>query len=158
MAKKKEFKSGAQTLVQNRKARHLYEIVEKIEAGIELRGSEVKSLREGGGSIQEAYVVPRGNELYLTGMTIPPYAAATSWPEDPARDRRLLLHSREIERLAGSVTQKGMTIVPLRVYLNTKGLVKVEIGLARGKSKVDKRHDLRERDAQRELQREYKIR
>lgn len=161
MAKKNGDKpqSGPRNLITNRKARHLYELVDKIEAGIELRGSEVKSLREGGGSIAEAYVEPRSSQLFVTGMTIPPYSnTAVAFSEPQTRDRRLLLHRREIDRLTGAVAQKGMTIVPLRVYLNERGLVKVEIALARGKSSIDKRQDIKERDVRRELEREYKFR
>jgi SsrA-binding protein len=157
-AKKGKKDAPSNVLVTNRKARHLYEILDTLEAGIELRGSEVKSLRENGGSIVEAYVEPRGTELFVTGMTIPPYSQASAWTEPTTRPRKLLLHRREIDRLAGQVAQKGMTIVPLRVYLNPRGLVKVEVGLAKGKTHVDKRHDIRERDAKRELAREYKLR
>lgn len=156
---KKEMKRGPQTLVQNRKARHEYEVIEKYEAGIELRGSEVKSLREGGGSIQESYVLPRRGEIFLTGMLIPPYTAASmAYVEASTRDRKLLLNMREIEKLTGAVSQKGMTIVPLRVYLNERGLVKVEIALAKGKTTYDRRQDLKERQIKREIDREYKVR
>jgi SsrA-binding protein len=156
MAKKD--KNASDQLITNRKARHLYDIIDKFEAGIELRGSEVKSLRENGGSIVEAYVVPIGGEMFITGMTIPPYSQASAWVEASTRDRKLLLHKREIERLAGAVSQKGMTLIPLRVYLTPRGLVKVEIGLGKGKSQIDKRQDIKERDTMRELQREYKVR
>ncbi len=160
MAKKqdKSEQRAGKILVQNRKANHLYHIIERIEAGIELKGSEVKSLRDGGGSIAEAYIVPKGEEIYVVGMTIPPYTKAAAFTEPSTRDRKLLLHRKEIDRLAGSVTQKGMTIVPLKVYLSERGLVKIEVGLARGKDAIDKRHDIKERDLKRELAREYKVR
>src|SRR5690606_12974575 len=112
------------TLLQNRKARHLYEIVETIEVGMELKGSEVKSLRAGTGSIQEAYVLPKGAQMFVTGMMIPPYEKAASFSEPTVRERRLLLHRKEIDQLAGAVSAKGMTRVPLKVYLNDKGIVK----------------------------------
>jgi SsrA-binding protein len=143
-------------LLQNRKARHLYEIVETIEVGMELKGSEVKSLRAGTGSIQEAYILPMGTQMFITGMTIPPYEKAAAFAEPAVRERRLLLHRKEIDRLAGAVSAKGMTIVPMKVYLNDRGLVKMQIGLARGKNVVDKRHDIRERDMKRDMQREMR--
>lgn len=156
---KSKLKTGAQDLVVNRRARHLYEVSETHEAGVELKGSEVKSLREGGGSIVEAYVVPRGGEMYVTGMLIPPYSkAGVANTTAAARDRRLLLHKREIAKLTGAVSAKGMTIVPLKLYLNERGLVKMLIGLARGKADRDKRETIKERDAKRELAREFKIR
>ena len=143
---------------QNRKARHLFEIVDRFEAGIALAGSEVKSLRAGKASVAEAYVVPRGNELWLVGMHVTPYEKASSWVEPPVRDRKLLMHRREIDRLTVSVAQKGRTLVPLKVYFNDRGRVKVEVGLARGKKAPDKRQDLKERAVKRELEREYKFR
>ena len=145
-------------IAQNKKARFSYEIVDTHEAGIELKGSEVKSLREGGGSINEAYVVPQADQMYIRGMTIPPYTHAAAYQEDPARDRRLLLHRREIDRLAGQVAQKGMTLIPLKLYFNERGMVKLQIALGKGKSEIDKRQTIKEREQKRELQREYKVR
>ncbi|MCB2155028.1 SsrA-binding protein SmpB [bacterium] len=153
-----EKKSQNRVVVQNKKARHLFEITDRIEAGIVLAGSEVKSLREGKGSVAEAYIVPRGNEMWLVGMHITPYEKASAWVEPAVRDRKLLLHRREIDRLAGAVSQKGMTLVPLKVYFSDRGHVKIEIGLARGKKAPDKRQDLKERQIKRELEREYKVR
>jgi SsrA-binding protein len=154
--KKIKFQSG--TLVQNRKARHFYEIVETLEAGIALRGCEVKSLRAGYGSVAEAYIVPRGEEMYITGMHITPYEKTEASGINPTRERKLLMHRRQIDKLRGQVSQKGMTLVPLKLYLNDKGLVKVEVGLARGKNVADKRQDIKERTVKRELQRDYKLR
>jgi len=145
-------------LLQNRKARHLYEITETLEAGMELKGSEVKSLRAGTGSIQEAYVIPKGTQMFITGMTIPSYEKAAAFAEPTVRERRLLLHRKEIEWLAGAVSAKGMTIVPLKVYLNDRGIVKMLIGLAKGKNVVDKRHDIKERDMKRDMERDFKVR
>jgi len=161
MAKKSEskLKTTAGDLVANRRARHLYEITDTWEAGIELKGSEVKSLREGGGSIVESYIIPRNGELYVTGMLIPPYSkSADACSVGATRDRRLLMHKREIEKISGAVSAKGMTIVPLKLYLNDRGLVKLKVGLAKGKSAHDKRDTIKERDAKRELAREYKLR
>lgn len=161
MAKKQEskLKTTAGDLVVNRRARHLYEVLDTWEAGIELKGSEVKSLREGGGSIVEAYIIPRGGELYITGMLIPPYSkAAEACSVGATRDRRLLLHKREIEKMSGAVSMKGMTIVPLKLYLNERGLVKLKVGLAKGRSTHDKRDAIKERESKRELAREFKIR
>ncbi|MGF1573420.1 MAG: SsrA-binding protein SmpB [Sumerlaeia bacterium] len=145
-------------LIQNRKARHTYEITDEFEAGLELRGSEVKSLRESGGSIVEAYVTNKGTQMFIVGMTIPPYSHGGLFVEPSTRDRKLLLHRREINTLIGSVSVKGMTIIPLKVYLNEKGLIKIKIGLGKGKALYDKRADIKERTVKRELEREYKIR
>ncbi len=144
-------------LLQNRKARHLYEISETLEVGMELKGSEVKSLRASAGSIQEAYVIPKGSQMFIQGMTIQPYEKAAAYSEPSARERRLLLHRKEIDDLTGAVSAKGMTIVPLKVYLNEKGIVKMQIGLARGKNTVDKRHDIKERDMKRDMERDHRV-
>ncbi|MEQ8818900.1 MAG: SsrA-binding protein SmpB [Sumerlaeia bacterium] len=149
---------GPRVLNNNRRARHDYEIVEKFEAGVALRGCEVKSLRDGGGSVAEAYIQPRGSELWIVGWYIPPYTHGSAWVEASDRDRKLLLNRRELNDLIGSVSQKGFTIVPLKVYLTERGLVKMEIGLARGKTRVDRRQDIKERTVKRELEREYKVR
>lgn len=144
-------------LVQNRKARHLYDIVDTYEAGMELKGSEVKSLRARHASIAEAYIVPRRGELWVVGMHINPYERVDGWGVNPTRERRLLLHKKEIDRLAGAVSSKGMTIVPLSVYANERGFVKMKIGLARGKAAPDRREDLKKRTVERELAREYSV-
>lgn len=144
-------------LIQNHRARHNYEITDEYEAGIELRGSEVKSLRESGGSIAEAYVTNKGSQMFIIGMTIPPYSHGLH-DEAGSRERRLLLHRRQIDALINAASVKGMAIVPLRVYLNGGGLVKVAIGLGKGKATYDKRQAIKERTELRELAREYKIR
>ena len=136
-------------IAQNRKARHDYLIEETIEAGLMLAGSEVKSLRKGGASINEAYAAEREGDLYLMNANIPEYAAARV-NHEPRRPRKLLLHKKELNRLAGAVTRDGMTLVPLGLYFNERGIAKVAIGLAKGKRKVDKRAAEKERDWQRQ--------
>jgi SsrA-binding protein len=136
-------------IAQNRKARHDYLIEDTIEAGLILAGSEVKSLRKGGVSINEAYAAERGGELYLMNANIPEYAAARI-NHEPRRPRKLLLHKKELNRLAGAVTREGMTLVPLGLYFNERGIAKVVIGLAKGKHKADKRAAEKERDWKRD--------
>ena len=134
----------------NRKARHNYLIDETVEAGIVLEGSEVKSLREGSANIAEAYAASRRGELLLMNAYIPEYRGANRLNHEPRRPRKLLLHKREISRLAGSIERKGMTLVPLSVYFNDRGVAKVELGLARGKKAYDKRASEKQRDWQRD--------
>ncbi len=143
---------GEKTVASNRRAFHTYEIDERFEAGIELLGTEVKSLRLGRCSIAEAFGVIRDGECYLVGCTIEPYAQGNRANHAAARDRRLLLHGREIERLRQKTAEKGLTIVPLRVYFKV-GRAKVEIALGRGRNVVDKRQSMAERDARREMDR-----
>ena len=143
------------TLVVNRQARFNYEILEKFEAGISLVGTEVKSIREGKGNIKEAYADIRGGEAWLIGAHISPYSHGNITNHDPLRDRKLLLNAREINRLQGKVMEKGLTLVPLRLYLKGR-LIKLELGVARGKKLVDKREDIKKRDQEREIQRAMK--
>jgi SsrA-binding protein len=138
--------------LDNRRARYEFSILESLEAGIALSGTEIKSLREGGGSLTEAYARVRDGELWLVNMYIPPYKAGSFSNHDPRRLRKLLLHREQIDRLAGRITEKGLTLVPLRLYF-TRGRAKVELGLARGKKLWDKRRATAERDAKRELER-----
>ena len=141
----------------NRRARHRFELLEKMEAGVELQGSEVKSLRQGKAQINEAYAVIDGAELWLRGAHIPPYLPASDQNHDPDRPRKLLLHKREIERLIGKTAERGLTLVPTRIYF--KGpRAKVELALARGKEGRDKRREIRDRDLRREVERDYKQR
>lgn len=147
--------SGNKVLVRHRKARREYEIHETLEAGISLVGSEVKSLRESHGSIGEAYIDIRRGEAWLVGATIKEYAWANQFNHEPDRDRRLLLHKREIGRLAIKVQQRGFTLIPLSVYLKN-GRIKVELGLATGKKLYEKRDATREADAKREIERAMK--
>lgn len=143
-------RGGDGTIAANRKALHDYTIEERLEAGLVLTGSEVKSLREGRANLKDAYARVLGGELFLLGAHISPYPAASYQNHDPTRTRKLLLHRKEIERLAGKTTQKGLTLVPLRLYWK-RGRVKVELGLARGKRQHDKREAARRREAEREM-------
>lgn len=132
----------------NRRARHDYFIEDTIEAGIELTGTEVKVLRRGLGSIAEAYAAERDNELFLVNAHIPEYPAAR-FNHEPRRPRRLLLHRREIDRLLGAIKREGITVVPLSIYFNERGRAKIELGIAKGKRKSDKREAEKARDWQR---------
>ncbi len=140
------------TVVVNRKARHDYHILDKVEAGIVLSGTEVKSVRGGHLSLQEGYVIPRNGELWLEGCRINPYEQGNINNHDPMRPRKLLLKRREIEKLARRVAEKGLTLVPLAAYFKGRRL-KIEIGLAQGKKAYDKRETIKERDVQRRMRR-----
>lgn len=143
-------KEGAQQIAaQNRRARHDYRIEERFEAGLMLTGSEVKSLRGGRASIAEAYVTERAGELFLQGAHIPEYKAATRNNHEPRRLRKLLVHRRELSKLIGQVRREGYTLIPLAIYFNERGIAKLDVGLARGKRKADKREDIKARDWQR---------
>ena len=142
----------------NRKARHDYDVLETVEAGLDLLGTEVKSLREGKASIGEAYVVVEAGEAYVVGMTIPVFSSRGYASHEPGRRRRLLLHKKETGRLAGSVAQKGLTAVPLKLYFTDRGWAKMEVALCRGKSHLDKRQAIRKRSAEREMARARKRR
>jgi SsrA-binding protein len=140
-------------VVDNRRARHSYAVDETFEAGLVLHGAEVKALREGRGQIAEAYGLVRDGEAFILGMHISPYSGASTHVElDPVRPRKLLLHRKEIEHLADETLQKGMTLVPLKVYFS-HGLVKVQLGLARGKKTYDRRREIAEREAKRQMDR-----
>jgi SsrA-binding protein len=148
MTTTEEFKPVA----TNRKARHEYEILETVEAGLVLRGTEVKSLRAGQVNFKDSFATVRNNEAWLRGCHISPYSHGTDANHQPERDRKLLLHQREIARLTGKIAERGLTLVPLRLYFK-KGRVKLELGLARGKKLHDKRSSLREREVRREMDR-----
>ncbi|HEY7465884.1 MAG TPA: SsrA-binding protein SmpB [Dehalococcoidia bacterium] len=137
----------------NRRALHDYEILERIEAGIALTGSEIKSIRQGKVSLQEAYARPEHGQLWLQGAHIADYEAASYNGHEPRRARRLLLHRSQINELARQVEQRGLTLIPLRMYLNKRGLAKVEIAVARGRRQYDKRQAIAQRDAEREMER-----
>ncbi len=141
----------------NRKARHEYEIVDKWEAGIALQGSEVKSIREGGVSFTGSFAHIKEGEAYLHNLHIAPYSAIGYPAGDPKRERKLLLHKREIQSLTGTLNQKGLTLIPLRIYFK-RGIAKVEIGLARGRKLYDKRRKLKEKDTRRQIERTLKER
>jgi len=153
VSRKKPRKPVSGDVATNRRATHKYELVERFECGIELRGSEVKALREGKAQIADAYATVEDGEVWLRNLHIPPYAPASLENHDPERPRRLLLHRHEIERLVGTTQRKGLTLVPVRVYFKGNR-AKVELALARGKEQRDRRRELRDRDVQREIDRE----
>lgn len=140
-------------LVSNRRIFHDYEILETFEAGIILMGTEIKSLRQSGGSLQDAYVDVRKNELYLLQCSIAPYKHGNIYNHEEKRPRKLLMHKREIERLRRATQEKGLALVPLAIYLTKRGFAKVKIAIARGKKRFDKRAALKEREATRSVER-----
>lgn len=140
----------------NRKARRDYEILETMEAGIVLWGTEVKSLRAGGAHLKDAYAAVEREELFLYNAHISPYEQGNRFNHEPTRTRKLLMHAREIRRLLGKIQEKGLTLIPLKLYFNDAGKVKVELGLAKGRRAYDKRREIAERDAKREMQRALK--
>jgi SsrA-binding protein len=146
---------GIKVVTTNRKARFDFQILDTLEAGIALLGTEVKSLRAGRVNLKDSYAEVRNGEIFLIGAHISPYAEGNRFNHEPERDRRLLLHKREILRLAVKVREKGLTIVPLRIYFKSNR-AKVELGLARGKRMYDKRETIAKRDAKRELDRALK--
>jgi len=144
---------GEKLIVDNRRARHDYHLLDRVEAGMVLTGTEVKSLREGRVQVRQAYADVRGNEMWLVGLHIAVYDKGNTQNHDPDRDRKLLLHAREIDTLSSQVREKGLTLVPTRLYFKD-GRVKVELALAKGKDLHDKRRDIARRDADRQIQRE----
>lgn len=153
MSKKQKRKAAAGDIATNRKASHRYEFIEKIEAGIELVGSEVKSMRGGQVQITDAYAAIVDGEVWLHGVHIPPYGPASTENHDPDRPRKLLLHRYEIERLIGRLQRKGQTLVPTRLYFKGSN-AKVELAVARGKEQRDRRREIRDRDVMRDVERE----
>jgi SsrA-binding protein len=143
---------GERVIATNRKARHEYSILETFEAGIALKGAEVKSLRQGRASLQESYAALKNGEAWLFDMHISPYEQAADDSYEPTRKRKLLLHKKEIRRLVGKLAEKGLTLIPLRAYFK-HGIAKVELALAKGKRAYDKREAIKRRDMQRELER-----
>ena len=157
MAKGKKRKLGAGDVATNRQASFRYNLLERFECGIVLVGTEVKSLREGKAQIKDAYASIRDNEVWLYGLYIPPYGPAAHDNHDPDRPRKLLLHRREIERLAIRTNERGLTLVPTRMYFaGPRSTAKVEIALAKGKDLYDKRQSIKSRDTAREVQRELR--
>jgi len=145
-----------QVVATNRKAYHDYFIQETYEAGISLLGTEVKSLREGKVNLKDSYVIIKNNEAFLLNCHISPYSHGNIQNHEPLRTRKLLLHRGEINRLWGRLTQKGFTLIPLRIYFNKRGKAKIEIGLAKGKRKYEKRETIREKEARREIEKYLK--
>jgi SsrA-binding protein len=144
-------------IAENRKARHEYHLLDRVEAGLVLTGTEVKSLRDGKADLARAYATVRDGEAWLVGLHIAPYEQGTTASHDPDRDRKLLLHAREIASLTGKVKERGLTLVPTRLYFKD-GRVKVELALGRGKELHDKRRDVAKREAQRQIERALRAR
>lgn len=152
----KEQSDGYKVVSDNRQARYLYEILETYEAGIELKGTEVKSISQGKANLQDGYALIRGGEVWLINVHISPYQDASQFfNHDPRRNRKLLLHRREIRKLIGKVQQEGLTLIPLKMYLK-RGWVKISIGLAKGKKLHDKREDLKRKQDKRDMARALK--
>jgi len=149
----KEHVPGRKVIARNRRASHDYFLDERIEAGLVLQGTEVKSLREGRANINEAYATEQGGELYLVNAHIPEYRAGNIFNHDPRRPRKLLLHKREMDKLIGAMRRAGETVIPVSLYFNPRGIAKVELAIARGKKAYDKRHAIKERDWRREKER-----
>jgi SsrA-binding protein len=150
--------ASEKVVATNRKAFHDYFIEERYEAGIMLQGTEVKSLREGRVNLQDSYASVRGDEVYLHQCHISPYSHGNIMNHDPTRVRKLLLHKTEIHKLLGKTQQKGLTLIPLRIYFSKRGYAKVELGLAKGKRRYDRRETIKTREAGREVQRAIKER
>ncbi len=152
MAKTKKRKIGAGDIASNRYASYRYELLERLECGIVLQGTEVKALRESGAQLKDSYATIRNGELWLQGVHIPPYGPAARDNHDPERDRKLLLHRLELDKLAGRSAERGLTLVPTRIYFSGPR-AKVEIALARGKDLYDKRQAIKERESKRDMDR-----
>ena len=157
MAKSSKRKAAAGDVATNRQARHRYQLLDKLECGVVLSGTEVKSLRSGSAQLKDGYASIRDGELWLYNVHIPPYGPASRDNHDPERPRKLLAHKREIERLVGRSAERGLTLVPTRIYFaGPRSRAKVEIALARGKDLYDKRESIRKREMARDVQRELR--
>jgi len=150
----RESSEEEKVVVTNRKALHDYFVLDRFEAGIALKGTEVKSLRQGGANLQDGYAVIRNGEVWLIGMHISPFEKGNINNHEPKRDRKLLFHKQEIRRLVGKLSEKGLTLIPLRVYFK-HNIAKVELGIARGKKSYDKREAIAKREVERQLRRDY---
>jgi SsrA-binding protein len=151
-------KRSKASIATNRKAYHEYHIDETFEAGIELTGTEIKSLREGRANLKDSYARIKDGEIYVVNAHISPYSCGNIWNHEPKRDRRLLMHKWEIQRLYGKVRERGYTLVALSLYWNERNKVKMELGLAKGKTFVDKRQSIKQRDEKRINEREFRSR
>jgi len=151
-------KSAARTVAVNKHVSHDYEILERFEAGLALQGSEVKSIRDGRISLKESYAEVKNGEVFLVKCHVSPYEAANIFNHEPVRDRKLLLHRREIKRLDGKIRERGLTLVPVRVLITDRGNIKLELALVRGKREYEKREAIKKRDADREMRAEIKKR
>ena len=156
MTKSDAATDGRKIIVSNRKARHEFEVLQTLETGIVLQGTEVKSLRDARANLQDAFARFERGELWLHNLHISPYEPGNRYNHDPLRPRKLLLHRREMRKLVGQVEQKGLTLVPLDIYFR-KGLAKLTLALVRGKKLHDKRDDLKRREGEREMERAYKV-
>jgi SsrA-binding protein len=152
-AKAARKQAGVKVVADNRRGRYEYEILQTFEAGIELKGSEVKSLREGRTNLAEAYATMKRGELFLLNSNIPEYREANRFNHDPKRPRKLLLHAKEISRLAAGISREGLTVIPLKIFFNPRGRAKIDIALAKGKKLHDKRDTIKTRDWDREKSR-----
>src|SRR4051812_8763577 len=153
MAKAKKRKVAAGDVASNRYASYRFDLLDRLECGIALQGTEVKALRAGGAQLKDGYALVRDGELWLHNVHIPPYGPAARENHEPERDRRLLAHRRQIDRLAAQIKEKGLTLVPTRMYFSDEGRAKVEIALAKGKDRFDKREALKERETKRDMDR-----
>ncbi len=144
---------SAHTNIKNKKASFLYELLEKFVTGIMLTGSEIKSIRQGKASLQEAYCVLHGKELFIRSMNISRYKEAGANNHDPLRERKLLLKKQELKKIKKKLDEKGLTVIPLRLFINDRGLAKLEVSLAKGKKVFDKRNSIKEKDQKRDLDR-----
>lgn len=153
MAKGKKRKVAPGDVATNRQASFRFDLLDKTECGMVLKGTEVKALREGGAQIKDGYVLLRDGELFLVNVHIPPYGPAARANHEPERDRKLLVHRRQIDKLQGQIKEKGLTVVPTRIYFSGDGRAKVEIALARGKDRFDKRESIKERETKRDMDR-----
>lgn len=153
MAKKGKKKVAPGDVASNRQAAFRFELLDRYEAGMVLRGTEVKALRESGAQMKDAYATIRDGELWLLNLHIPPYKPAARDNHPPERDRKLLLNRREIDKIVSTMNEKGLTIVPTRIYFSKEGRAKVEVAMARGKDRFDKRQSIKEREMKRDLQR-----
>jgi SsrA-binding protein len=150
-------KDGIRVIAENRRARFDYTVEDTLEAGLQLTGSEVKSLREGTANLSDAYALPKGPDLFLMNAHIGPWKPASQFGHEPLRPRKLLMHRAEIDRWGAKVRERGYTIIPLMLYFR-RGKAKVELGLGRGKTHEDRRHTIKERETKREIQREVRRR
>jgi SsrA-binding protein len=155
VAKARKRKIGAGDVATNRQASYRYELLDKLEAGMVLQGTEVKALRDGGATMKDSYATITDGEVWLHNLHIPPYKPAARDNHEPERDRKLLLHRREIDRIMGRIAEKGWTLVPTRIYFHD-GRAKVEIALARGKDRFDKRESIKAREMKRDMDRQLR--
>ena len=156
MAKKGKKKAAVGDVATNRQASFRYELLDKVEAGMVLRGTEVKALRDGGAQLKDAYATITDGEVWLHNLHIPPYKPAARENHEPERDRKLLLNRKEIEKITGRIAERGWTLVPTRIYFSDDGRAKVEVALARGKDFFDKRESIKQKDMKRDVERQIR--